>query len=46
MKEDMTAGSESYAKLYKMIGGISIIGLLCLATIFFQYFELYKAKVS
>ena len=35
MKEDMTAGSESYARLYRMIGGFSIIGLLCLATIFF-----------
>ena len=46
MKEDTTAEKDSYVKLYNMIGGFSIVCLLCLATIFFQYFELYKASVS
>ena len=42
----MTAGWDTYVKLFKMAGGILIFGLLIVSTIFFQYFDIYSVSVT
>ena len=44
--ENVDADSETYSKLYKMIGGAYTFGIVTSATIILKYFEAYKEVVS
>lgn len=44
--ENVNADSETWSKLYKMIGGSVTLGVMALTVTLFKYFEVYKQSIT